>query len=517
MSLASSNSSASPKKVLAVGVTSLLLLGGGAGAIQIHDSLDFLSDAVVCNPMMSWLAVNYCDPVDNIEFNADNTDSLMNSIYTSGLVQQDNRNQTTTNQLAYIDTMYGTGMAEAKVAMIESMNAGDAYLEANSNATSVISNFYSVQQSQIYKNRNREVVNLKAGFDRAMEDSQIRPVTTYRSHDIPGSNPVDMEGMFRLNGLDNADSCSNTVQAYKDVRYINGTVELYNGTSTKAVGLEVEIKTTHTDSNGDCIVDDSYSNRTLITASIGGGMNGGAVAVNDQNYENPVLFTNGARYAEVLNELDSRYNNALSEKTDMVEKFYNSYNAGDINSSDIQLGPLEMLKTASTNYEDTGASSYLAVTSEMAGLASNSSYAFNVSWDSHEAVWGQVYVPSEGFNDTLRAGETYSVGEDIVEIVYDTENGAERVRVDNNFTIHSMENPQTGVTVNKTSLESAKFYSGDVTDLQEQIDRLNKLNEQAGGSNTFGFSFGGFDFSLTPKQRWTVLAVLAIVAVVVAV
>jgi hypothetical protein len=485
------------------------VLAGGAVAEELvaEDPLDFVTDQA-CNTatiLISWIAPMTCygDSIENLEYTEDNTDSLMTSIHGNGVTISDTRNQTTQNQMAHLNQSYGIGMAQSKSIAIEDLTNGSSLSSAQDDSLQHLNDFYAAIESQTYKYRNREIIAFNNSLEKARDDSGIKVWDTYTC----GHSTLDgTDGIFRI-----GNSALNDLYKVYDVHLWETTVELTNGSEQLAYGINGTI-TQSTDNSCDTKTAESDAvtnvSGTIVDPQIKGGAITGKelIDVYDDTYSDPVQFLDDSDWSEVKTRFDSNYDRALDNTQATIEDIYNSYTAGELNETDIELGPLETLVSASTNYEDTGYYSYRTISLAQMGLATNESYAFNVSWDGEKTALGQLFVP-ESFNDTLVAGETYDAEGHRVEIVYQPDSGsAKREVIDDNFTINTMKDAETGEKINKTRVQSVKFYTGNVSDLPGQYDRVADYRDEVTGSSGIagGITLGEFweNFTLGGLFTW---------------
>lgn len=502
------------KQAITLVLSLMFLVGGVTASESAFSTIEDVTEDLVCMVSVTWFSILTCNPnpVD-VTYADDNEDTLTDSIWGNGATVEDNRNQSTHEAVNYMETSYGIAMTRAKVTGIENLNNGSTLSTAQSESLSIVNDWYTGIEDQHRTRRNREILSL---YD-AIQKAETSSATTYKTYNPCNDGSSAQSGIFDVaEGISSDDKLPNSVG---NVTLENDTVTMTNGSTHRSYSLHIQLETR---SSADCTVTSAtydYSNYTIVNDYMDNSStyNNGEVVVRDSMNSNPVYYVKDSDWTDVYNEFTTYYDNARANVNGILDEIYTAYESGEVNLSDYEMGSLEALKTASTNYNSTGLYSYKAVSLSQMGLETNDSYAFNVSWDNHGAEYGQLFIGTDGINDTLEVNKTYDATGERVEFVYQDGDVAKRAVVEDNFTIHSMENPDTGETVNQTVMQSYDFYTNSTEQLQEQILNNQRLLEQATSSG-FTFSVPWFDnLSLTREQLWAIMIALSLIAILVAV
>lgn len=490
------------RKSLVVFTAALLLASGGMAL-----SLDSIID-LSCTASMAASFNPLCVPVTYDDIIEGSPEDTRAELVTKNTIVADGREQITTELSSNLNQSFGIGMAEAKIQAITALNNGSTKSKAKTVAGSEIDDFYAAQQRRLLNYRNREVIKLNESVNSVKSTSGLDLETaTKRDICISGSNDNEV-----------------------DFETTSGNVTLVNGSTMSVYGARW-VDDAPTTSGSTCFSqnDDVFqpadgANFTTAIIPISPSKDGFAMGFEDAS-GNTVEAAEHTPYSNVwseqTNQRQQAYNNALG----IVDNVYAAYQSGAVETSEL-IGPLEALKTASTNYDSTGYYAYKAYSLEQAGIPTAESYGFKVRFDvanTTKTRWGQLFASKGQFsNDTLEVNKTYDGSDKYVEFVHSTPSGsAVTTSLDSNFTILEMENTETGESVNSTELQSIQFHTDGTNDLAEQLDEI-KENQQdlltssgggAGGSGGWSLPFGLGTLQIpTTKQMGIAAGVIVVIA-----
>ena len=431
-------------------LTFLLILGitfgfaGSAAALSWETLGDQLCASQVGGMIGGVLAAPICQDQLDSEVSATEPDEVQFDIYENWATISDKREQFVTEKKGFLDTSFGMVQAKAKLEIIEQRKNGSTQAEAQSAALEIVDDYYTRLQVSTLASQEREVV------------AHNETIETINTTDNLGYLQV-----YEQNGA----LCGG---ASSESRFGFGqkNLTLYNGSQRTYSTLRYE----EDDDTGGCVsynmtaFDGSYTRNDILDIESGTGIQTDSLE--------PV------NYSQILGSVESDRDTVRNNVINMTSFYYNEYSdreADNLSVSD-ELGPLETLITASTNYDTTGSYSYLALTQAQAGHASNSSYAFHVQWNNRTA-WGQLFVGSDAFNGTLEVNKTYDGSDETVIFVHNTENGkATETDINSQFKILEMRDTSTSEEVNSTKVQVVDFYTDGVQDLNNQLDEARTLH-----------------------------------------
>lgn len=496
-------------KALTVAFISILMITGGTAF-----NFDQFSEDVTCNPLTSWLTAE-CPITDRTDFSA--SDSLEDTIYTDAVFTADTRERVTTELRSHLNQSYGLGMAEAKQETIKEFKNGTTQSNAYITAQTEINQLYGQLERRIIVNQNREVLE----FNRSLKE-------------VEESSGIDLTDVYALyeNTPNPADNCDigNHVETLGDIQIISKNVSLSNGDTKTAYG----VKTEGYEINYDAQCSPTY-NGTIINADLNADSSGnlvndaGKILAKSPYDSKTSKFLEQSPYRSAWNEVEDTRQRAIENADQITTGIYNNYDQGDLKDVSVSelLGSLEILKTASTNYEDSGFYSYSAVSLAQQGLASNQSYAFEVNWtqqdsDQYKQAVGQLFVDKDDFNQ-IEAGKWYDATNKGVYMAYQPDNGdAKNIQITGEFKAVEITDKATGESINQTGVQSTQFYTTDITNLKnqleglrEQIDTISGTSGGGGGLQGISNWFGSIASSLNvPRQLIEAVAVGVIVVLV---
>jgi len=508
-------------KTLALGLIALVAIGGTTALqVEIEDPVQALAN-IGCSTMTSWMLGSVCTPdPTNYDVVKDQTATIKTSIHGNAATIQQNRNQTTQNSRAQLNQSFGISMAQAKAASFEGIKNGTTLSRTQTKALKQINEFYAEIEKQNIKRRNTEVKSFMNALKTIRQDSDINEFTTYNCDGtIKNKGVIDVVTSDKItdDARDYADRppIRKNIVKINSVELVNESVQLKNGSTTTAYGLKANV-TRKTDEN--CGVGDTETiSGYLYNPQISGTslLYNEKIDVRDGSLQDPVPYLNDLKWGKVDSRLESNYDRAIDNTQPTIETIYNKYTAGELNDTDLQLGPLETLKTASTNYESTGFYDYRTLSLEQMGYATNETLAFNVSYDGEEARQGQIFLP-DSFNKDLETNRTYDLNGENVRVIYQKPNGeAVRETIQRNFTINRMTNTETGETVNTTSAQPVRWYTGNASNLIDQFERVQDLKDEktdSGGGFFGGGGSGPGPFGLSWTETGFILGLVALIA-----
>ena len=426
-------------------LTFLLILGmtlgfasTGVAASDNSFSWETLGDNL-CKYQLTVALGLYCSQELESEISSTQPSEVQFDIYENWAINQDTREQFITEKNSFLDTSFGMAQAKAKLTIIEARKNGSSQAEAQSMALEQVDEIYTKYQVSTLAQQEREAISVNETFE-----------------------TVNTTDNLELGEI--TEECA----SYNSTKFTEKNVTLYNGTKRSY---------SHWETRADC--ESVYRDRYFIVPDKDG-YYGSDIKTMTFKSGTGVKTTglNTTAYLNVLRSIDSQRTTVRNNVVNMTSFYYNEYSdreADNLSVSD-ELGPLETLITASTNYETTGSYSYLALTQAQAGHASNSSYAFHVQWNNRTA-WGQLFVGSDAFNGTLEVNKTYDGSDETVIFVHNTENGkATETDINGQFKILEMRDTSTGEEVNSTKVQVVDFYTDGVQDLNNQLDEARTLH-----------------------------------------
>lgn len=502
------------KKALTAFSIFLLLMVGSVGALQITGSININEDLDewfigphdlidsdnnwACTTLTGYILPN-CQPVIGVDPGGATDSEVHTSIINAALAAVDNREQVLGSVRTRLNASYGVAMAKAKVDAMIDLNEGRAESIARSNASDAVRDYYTQIQSNILSYRNRHALKINASINEVERTSGLSYSDIFRvklNHN-PGANAngirlsYDTPQDMRVKAFNVTLYDGSNMTIYQPQAYI--VVDTYSGYGCSKslvrewVNLTEKIQFQHYGTNSACTLENSkttYSGFKVVDLE-----------------GNTSFYLDPTTYASTINEVEDTRIRAISNVETIVNDIYGKYAGGEINISK-SLGPLEVLKTASTSYQSTGYFDYATLTAKQMGLNTNGTFAFTVEW-SPEGVnktykdTGQLFLADGAFNSTIKAGKQYNVSDQTVWLTRKNDAG-KIVQEDLNgtFTVTQMTNKKTGETVTKTSVQDIKVYDANVSDLKQQFDKLREQLEEykaeTGGGAGGGFSLGSF-------------------------
>ncbi|MBC5793151.1 MAG: hypothetical protein H8Z69_03890 [Nanohaloarchaea archaeon] len=387
-------------------------------------------------------------------------DEVKNSIYGNGVFREDQRQRMVTQVSSYANQSYGVSMGQAKMYGIEAHNNGSAKSVAYNKIQSEVNDFYATYQLSLIRDRNTEALKFNESLNT-----------------IQATNELSTEDVFRVKA--SSDSHSGNVH---NAEIVEESVTLVNGSEIKSYQVNVSFTDGYTDSE---IVEEVYTELGKFKSDLS---DPEAVIGKDSDGDT-ARFLDNSDYSEAWNEINGHRQRAIDNVNNVIDKVYSQYDPGEIDLKDT-MTPLELLQTASTNYEDTGYYGYASLSLEYMGLSSNESYAFNVTWNNQgvdeKTGHGQLFVNKDDFSNGLEVDTTYDASNRPAWFVHSNDNGkAQTTRLNGTFTINEMTDTETGETVNSTGVQSTKLVTTNTTKLEEQLSELREdMKDLQGGGIT---------------------------------
>lgn len=434
-----------------------LVMASGVIAISMDTIIDLgclSSMTVAFNPL--------CTPALYDDVVTGSPEDTMNDLYTKATVAQDGRDQIITEMESNLNTTFGIGMAEAKIQSINALNNGSTRSEAKTIARGEINDFYSAQELRVVNHANREALK----WNESRND--IKQVSGLTYKEAIASNLND-------------NKASNYHQDMIRVETVNYT--LPNGTDVKSYnamhrvsGQDTSYETFVT---GVAYNPDDFGYNTKY---------GTGVRFKNADGDHRLAFSPN-RYVDVLDRIESRRQQANDNAINITDDIYDNYAPNSVNTSDV-VGPLEMLKAASTSYDDTGYYGYRATTLEQAGIPTNDSYGFKIEFNDSGTVktrWGQLFAAKGTIpNGTIETGNTYNATNKAMWFVHSTDGQAVQKSLSGEFTVLEMRNSDTGETVETTELQSVEMHTSGTEDLAKQLEEIREEFESLQVSSTGG-------------------------------
>lgn len=441
-------------KIVVLGLIGVLLVSGSAAW-----SLDTIIDAGCLSVGMISSFNPVCVPVLYDDIVEGSADDVRNDIYTKATFMNDGREQIITEFDSGLNVTYGISMAQGKTTAITMLNDGATESEAELNATGRVDDFYSMQQMRLINYRNRAILKFNTSINRIESTTGLtkRDVFSFANSDVP------------IEGYDSEDFDSVTPV------FLEENVTLINGSKHEALGIYMK--------DDDPSASDSLGFNTsfmFMKPDIRLDVTDRVLRANNTegDYRD---FLENKPYSDIEDNLINKRQSAYDNVIGVVEGIYQEYSAGAVNTTDL-LGPLELLKTASTGYADTGYYEYKALTLEQAGYPTKKDYGFKLSFmydGTRVERWGQLFVPKGEITDNLiETGKVYDGNNITAWFVHETDTGnAVKTELDGDFEVLEMRNPETGEEINSTTLQEVQYHTNGTQDLEKQLEEIRDLEQ----------------------------------------
>jgi hypothetical protein len=369
--------------------------------------------------------------------------------------------------------------AKAKISIINDLNNNVSKANARENATQVVQDYYATREKNLisyYEGQSEHMAYL---------------VDTNSSVELvdPTSFP---DGVVMDNETGSVD------------------VELVNG------------ETVHSDSIAYAAASESAYGSALIVPFSGNSNktapDGSSASGASLDSANSVVEVNGrpmmnvSAYSAEHSDLRDQSQQVVSNVEVYTNETYQAYSAGEIDSTDLaSADPTTIGTQASTDYNSTGY--YGMANSQLAalGLSGNETISHVVNTTdngSARQIEGTLFYTGED-SQTFETGTTYdpaNLNGSVYMSVASLEDGSGNslnhsggfYYVEENFTVSSATDTNTGEAVNTTTMETRDYTSTNVSLLAEEIDRLKEQRayyeeQQAAGSGGISLDFGGIE------------------------
>lgn len=477
-----------------------LIFMGSASAI----SLDTFIDSTACSTSLaSPFMGSACAIATFDDIISGGPDDVQNDIYVKSAFVEDARERVNTEQRSQLNQTYGIAMSDAKLEIIKGLNNGLTQAEARQNGTEAVEDLYSTYEMRVIAQRNREALKLNQSIQQ-----------------IKSTDGLSLGNVFKVEQKAQ-NSESKVIAGVSGLEIAKNNYTLYNGTT---VDLHYpRVKMTTAADNG--VSMEGWFNFSGATYDYLKGFEMSATSdsvIWSTNVDgNRTEFINVKSYTTTTEQISGRYQTASTTVTNLSDKVYSNYQSGDVNVSSV-CGPLCSLKQASTNYADTGAYSYLAYSLHQMGLASDQATAFELTIDDRNlTATGQLFLETDAWSDTtIEVNKTYDASNKPAWFVYKPDGSpAKKISLNGNFTVNELWDTTNSTQINSTTVQQTDFYTKSTSDLQQQLDELEKTNDisltidtgGAGGS-TGGSLFGNL-FEGINRQLLAVIGILLAVVV----
>jgi len=465
-------------------LTAFLILGltlGFAGSAASEPLLSEQQKDTICRSLgtafLGWMCAGELEQ----EVESTQPSEIIFEIYTDSLLVNDRREQNLKESESGLNQTYGMAQAKAKINTIEAINNGTAEATAINQADEIIDRYYTQQQVSVLSSQERESITLNNTLNTIETTDGLSKSEVFESKCDPNDSPE-----FVMNEK-NITLYNGSVRQYTQVK--SPSLNEYNCTVINPVISGVEKKTYY-----EVDVESSNGNYTALHEP--------------------------SEYLNTLQLIQSRHNNAESAAQTMVRSLYDNYDKGEVSVPELT-GPLEIAITGSTNYDKTGSYDYLTLSLAQAGIPTNHTAAFKVTWNDdgepQKTAWGQMFVGKGAYNNSLEVNKTYEVGTEFVTFVHNpvvsvngtecSENGdkfsalcsnekAVEESLNGSFTIQKMRNVNTGESINSTTLQQTEFYTDGVQDVERQLENVRDYHNDVETCSTCG---GGI---IGPTGSW---------------
>ena len=393
--------------------------------------------------------------------------------YAQILTEKDSSDAYLTTTENFENDMRSVAWAKAKISLINDLNNNVSEANATANAKAIVDDYYTVQQTNTVRKWNAAISTAEYVDD---ADGSVLKV----HQGSPGST------WNYESGKDTYDS----------------NVTLANGTQMWAEGIA------YGGSYGNGLEDDGSSKSAVLRAYDP-----------DSSQETDVIVAQ--RYYDAIHDLNDQSDQVTANIDTYANETYQAYEAGEIDSTDLASSdPTTIATQASTDYNSTGYFGLASAQLAAMGLSGNESVSHVVNTTengSDRVIEGTLFYTGED-SQTFENGVTYdpsTLNGSVYMSVASIEDGQGNAlndsggfyHVDENFTISSATNTQTGESLNSTQMETRDYTTTNTSKLAEEIDRLKELRayyeEQQSGGGGISLDFGGVETGV-------ILALLAV-------
>lgn len=358
------------------------------------------------------------------------------------------------------DAIFGDAMATARSQGVQAFNNGSTRSESKQQVENTVEDYYSDIERTVVNGYNNEILNLQQDKNNA--------------ENIDG---VSFSDVFKSD--------------FQNLAVVDTNYTLPNGEKIKTYE----------------VVDDTGTTITTLEDNSGTGL----TTTSGSDYNSSQYISGSAHYEVIQGVRDTR-SNAITNVNSIVDNIYDNYEQGRINVSD-ELSALELTESMSTNYAETGSYNYAAASLARTGQPTDLNSAFTITY-SNETYEGALFATEAVVGTEVESGTTYNGADGNAVFVAQGENTADLIELRDEFTVTEIRSTDSGEKLNQTELQSESAYTADVTDLQKEINSLEKLYEEQQNALNGGTTgpTGGF-FSGTSGMLMTVIGVLALILV----
>lgn len=461
-------------KAAVAAALSLLFISGGAAL-----SMDTFIDQTACTMGLATpFAGAACTIATYDDIMSGSPEDVQNDIYIKSAFVVDARERVNTEQRSHLNQTYGIAMSDAKIQIIKGLNSGMTQAEAAKQGVNSVKDLYSSYEMRVIAQRNREALKLNETKRKIEDTSGLSLGDVFKVRRAVNDPITRIE--FHWRGV-------------QDIRVVEKNYTLFNGTTTTVMEAQAKFKRVDNYNNeGDDVVEyvnfstqasyetygrDSncdndcgqYSNKETRDTVIR------VVNVNG----NASKFVHGTPYVNTLDSINSRYQTAYTTVTELADGIYSNYQRGEVNVSDV-CAALCSVRQAATNYQDTGAYSYLAYTQYQMGLASDENAAFDITiHDRNLTDTGQLFLETEAWeNTTIEVNETYDASNKPAYFVYKPDGAeAQKVSINGNFTVNELWNTKNNTQINSTTVQQTDFHTKSTADLEQQLEEVERVQD----------------------------------------
>lgn len=399
-----------------------------------------------------------------------------------------------TNQV--VDGSRNIAWAKAKAAAIEALNNGESEANATDAAQQAVSDYYTTMEINYANQVSDSLTTL----------DYLRGV--YDGHtSLSGSNGISMS-------TENDMEYESWTTEQRNYTTINGTVinvsiisvDNPDGMTYKSNGATWTGSTWYTGIYEDTRLGDSahyqqtgpeYEYELVVDAYS-----------NDSKTWTEVMYTEEGR--EVLDEINDADTQMRSNADMYVSNLYSSYNAGDINISDIP-DPSTLSQEYSTDYNSTGYYAFAGADLMLMGVNTSLNESMQFTVNGTQTYNGTLFTNWE----PTKTNGSWDTG-----VTYDTANASSPVflatqeegllYLEGSFTIDKMTNTKTGESVNSTTTQNYNRQTSDASftyeEMQQLLELQTELNEQKEAAS------GGSGSSLSSEQLVMIAVALGAIA-----
>jgi hypothetical protein len=413
---------------------------------------------------------------------------------------QSSREQTVKEKISYIEQTQGIAMAEAKLTIIECMNAGKSQAVCSDKGRQAVTETFSTVQKSLFVSQNRQMqhwqmMDQQIGQTEGLTADNVYPTTT---SDADWSTTFSMRTVQLYDGeeMEVLAGFGHDLNSHNDDYMV--IPYYYNGEHQPNDFENYEMPYAYSTIDTLNVHEPSYSDSTGGTDT--------AIALSKTNYKN------------ALTTLDQKHDGALTSVNEMATSIYANYDQGEISASEAS-GPLETILTQSTNNDPL---TYRVQSASMAGYAVNDDgktvtieHDFNDD-GTMETKSGVIYTDDGAIPDnTLISGKTYVFEDDgdsttpqvsgSVMFTSNPENGTpEEYNIDSKFTVLKAYSSD-GSETDSITMKDNGFNTTDTSDLNGQISELiNQMEavEEAYESQNSTDSLGGIGGVADGMMQW---------------